>query len=415
MNPEDNSTRRTFLKATGTISVGGITGLAGCTGGGGSNGGDDNNGGDNGGGDETTTEEQDTATPQEDRGDAAVREEYGLPELDYPLEDTLNIFQWTDYWPSGTIETFEKAYGVTVNVSNYASNEEMFNKLKAGGSGQFDLAFPSDYMVSIMQSQDLLQPLDIGKIPHWENLEPMWKNEAPYDPTDERYSAPYFWGTSGVAWNSEMTPDIEGTPSWEVMWDEKYQGQITMLNDMRETIGAALKYLGYSLNTTDEEEIEEAKQLLIDQKPLLLTYSSVSRAAALQNQEASPLHCWSGDAFSAYWATYEDGESPINYTVPNEGGVVWIDTATVTKEAKHPNAAHAFINFVMNAKMNAEIANYLYYPTPNAAAKEYVDDAALNNPSIYPPEDVFEKLEFIENVGQATKSYSEAWTEIKNA
>ncbi|WP_411966105.1 extracellular solute-binding protein [Haloferax sp. YSMS24] len=414
MNPEDNSTRRTFLKTTGALGVGGMAGLAGCTGGG-SDDGNSGGGNDGGGGNEdTTTESENTSTP-EDRGDPAVREEYGLPELDYELEETLTVFQWTDYWPSGTVEIFEKAYGVDVSVSNYASNEEMFNKLKAGGSGQFDLVFPSDYMVSIMVEQDLLQPLDTGMIPHWDNLEPMWKNDAPYDPGEDRYSAPYFWGTSGVAWNSEMTPDLEGTPSWEIMWDDKYQGQITMLNDMRETIGAALKYLGYSLNTTDEAKIEEAKQLLIDQKPLLLTYSSVSRAAALQNQEASPLHCWSGDAFVAYWELYEDGSSPINYVVPQEGGVVWVDTAAITKEAKHTNAAHAFINFLTNAKMNAEIANYLYYPTPNEAAKEFVDDAALDNPAIYPPEEVFEKLEFIENVGQATSYYSEAWTEIKNA
>ena len=414
MNPEDNSTRRTFLKTTGALGVGGMAGLAGCTGGGGD---DDNSGGDtnDGGGDDDTATESDSTSTPEDRGDASVREEYGLPKLDYELEDSLTIFQWTDYWPSGTVEIFEKAYGVDVNVSNYASNEEMFNKLKAGGTGQFDLVFPSDYMVNVMVNQDLVQPLDTGMIPHWDNLEDMWKNEAPYDPGEERYSAPYFWGTSGVAWNSNMVDDIEGVPSWEVMWDDQYEGQMTMLNDMRETIGAALKSLGYSLNTTDEAKIEEAKQLLIDQKPLLLTYSSVSRAAALQNEEASPLHCWSGDAFSAYWATYEDGSSPITYTVPSEGGVVWIDTAAITKEAKHTNAAHAFINFVMNAKVNAQIANYLYYPTPNAAAKEYVDDAALENPAIYPPEDVFEQLEFIENVGQATKHYSEAWTEIQNA
>lgn len=407
MKPENNSNRRTFLRATGALGVGGVAGLAGCSGGDGS-GSDDNSGNDT----TTTTKGQE---PQEDRGDAAVREEYGLPELDYALEDTLNVFQWTDYWPSGTVEIFEKAYGVTVNVSNYASNEEAFNKLKAGGTGQFDLVFPSDYMVSIMIDQGMLQPLDLHKLPHWDNLEDMWKNEAPYDTGDQRYSAPYFWGTSGVAWNSNMVSGIEGTPSWEVMWKSQYEGQMTMLNDMRETIGAALKRLGYSLNTTDQDKIEEAKQLLMEQKPLLLAYSSTGRAAALQNEEASPLHCWSGDAFSAYWATFEDGSSPISYNVPSEGGVVWVDTAAITKEAKHVGSAHAFINFVLNAKINAKIANYLYYPTPNAAAKEYVNQDALDNPAIYPPQEVFEKLEFIENVGDATTLYSQAWTEIQNA
>ena len=405
MKSENNSNRRTFLKATGAIGVGGVAGLAGCSSG-------DGGSGDNDGDTTTTTQQQ---TSQADRGDASVREEYGLPELDYALQDQLNVFQWTDYWPSGTVEIFEKAYGVTVNVSNYASNEEAFNKLKAGGTGQFDLVFPSDYMVSIMIDQGMIQPLDLDKLPHWENLEPMWKDEAPYDTGDQRYSAPYFWGTSGVSWNSNMVSGIEGTPSWDIMWDSQYEGQMTMLNDMRETIGAALKRLGYSLNTTDPDEIEEAKQMLMEQKPLLLTYSSTGRAAALQNEEASPLHCWSGDAFSAYWATFSDGSSPINYNVPSEGGVVWVDTAAITKEAKNVGSAHAFINFVLNAKINAKIANYLYYPTPNKAAKEYVNQDALDNPAIYPPEDVFEKLEFIENVGDATTHYSQAWTEIQNA
>ena len=407
MKPENNSNRRTFLKATGALGVGGVVGLAGCSGGG------DSGSGDNSGGDTTTTADQ---TTQENRGDASVREEYGLPELDYALEDTLNVFQWTDYWPSGTVEIFEKAYGVTVNVSNYASNEEMFNKLKAGGSGQFDLAFPSDYMVNIMQGQDLLQPLDLGKLPHWNNLEDKWINEAPYDPTDDRYSAPYQWGTSGIGWNTNVTPDVPDQPSWDVLWNDAYGGQITMLNDMRETIGAALKQLGYSLNTTDEAEIKEARDLLIEQKPLLLTYDSVNMADNLQNENASPIHTWSGSAFQAYWATWTEGDgSPIKYRMPEEGGVVWVDTAAVTKEAKAPNAAHAFINFFLNAKVNAKITNYVYYATPNGAAKEYVDEEALNDESIYPPDEVMQRLEFIKNVGDATKHYSQAWTEIQNA
>ncbi|MFB6082280.1 MAG: extracellular solute-binding protein [Halanaeroarchaeum sp.] len=407
MKEENTSNRRTFLKATGALGVGATVGLAGCTGGG------------DGGGETTTsggtTSGGTTSGGGSSQGDAAVREEWGLPELSYDVGDSLNIFQWTDYWPSGTVEIFEKAYGVDVNVSNYASNEEMFNKLKAGGTGQFDLIFPSDYMVNIMQSQGFLQQLDLSKIPNFDNLEERWQNEAPYDPDPGRWSVPYQWGTSGVGWNAEMTPDVEYPFSWEVMWDEQYSGQMTMLNDMRETIGAALKRLGYSLNTRDEDEINEAKELLIQQKPLLQTYSSVSRDAALQNEQASPVHLWSGDAFSAYWATYEDGSSPIGYRVPKEGGVVWVDTGAITKDAANVNAAYAFIVFFLNAKINAKISNYVYYPTPNAAAKEYVDDAALNNPAIYPPDDVMAKLEFIKNVGDATQHFSRAWTEIQNA
>lgn len=348
-------------------------------------------------------------------GNETVRNEFDLANLDYSLEDQLNVFQWTDYWPQGTVKKFEQAYGVTVNVANYASNEEMFNKLKAGGTGQFDLIFPSDYMINILAEQNMIRTLELKKIPSWENLEKKWINESPYDPGEKRYSAPYQWGTSGIGTNTQMA-DADVT-AWETMWDEQYEGQITMLDDMRETIGAALKRLGYSLNTTEEAKITEAKELLIEQKPLLLKYESTTTPELLINKQASPIHLWSGDAFRAYWELYDDekGSSPIQYEVPKDGGVVWVDTAAVTKQAKHPNAAHAFINYVLNARANAMITNYVYYATPNEAAKQYVDDAALDNPSIYPPKEVMKKLEFIKNIGQATQLYSEAWTEIQNA
>jgi spermidine/putrescine transport system substrate-binding protein len=397
--------RRRFLKLGGATGVSAL--LGGCL-------------GDGQATDTETGTPTNTATP-EDRGDPSVREEYGLPELNYPLEEQLNVFQWSAYWPLNddfnTINVFEDAYGVEVNVSNYASNEEMFNKLKAGGTGQFDVAFPSDYMVNIMASQEMVQPLDLAKLPHWQNLEDNWVDTAPYDPGSERYSAPYFWGTSGIAWNENMLPEGTELPltSWDALWNESFAGQMRMLDDMRETIGASLKRLGYSLNSTDESEIEEAKEALIQQKDLLKTYSSTGMAEALINENASPIHSWSGEPFSAYWELYQDGSSPVGYRVPNEGSVVWVDTAVVTKDAKNPNAAHAFINYVLNAKVNANIANWVYYPSPNEAAKEHIVDSMLQNERIYPPDDVMQSLEFIRNLGDATKMWNEAWTEIKNA
>ena len=171
--------RRQFLKVGAVAGVGALTGLSGCL----------------GGDDSTPDEGGDTATrTPEDRGDPDVREEYGLPELSYPLEDQVNVFQWADYWPLSedfnTIQVFEDAYGVEVNVSNYASNEEMFNKFQAGGTDQFDVAFPSDYMVNIMAEQDMLQPLDLEKLTHWENLEDKWRNEAPSSAARRGRTAP---------------------------------------------------------------------------------------------------------------------------------------------------------------------------------------------------------------------------------
>ncbi|MFB6266218.1 MAG: extracellular solute-binding protein, partial [Halodesulfurarchaeum sp.] len=288
MDKHDFSTgRRRFLKTSGALATIGVAGLAGCTGGGGGDGGDG-----------TPTATQTTTASKEVE---QLREKYGLAELDYDLEDSLEIFQWSDYWPKDIVPTFEKVYGVSVNVSNFASNEEMFNKLKAGGTGQYDLIFPSDYMINIMVQQDMLQRLDMGKLPNYENLASKF-TQTPYDPDPGTWSAPYQWGTSGIGWTTELLGDVT-LDSWEAMWNEEYKGQITMLNDMRETIGAALKRRGYSLNTQDEAKIEEAKQDLIEQKDLLLAYDSSNFETKLINKQASPVHGWSGDIFRAHWET----------------------------------------------------------------------------------------------------------------
>lgn len=394
---KDATGRRTFLKVTGGLATAGIAGLAGCSG----------DGGD--GGDGTTTGDGSSGTTE--GGAESIREEYDLAELDYELEDELNIFQWSDYWGEDIVPNFEEVYGVTVNVSNFASNEEMFNKLQAGGTGQYDLVFPSDYMIGTMAEQDVIQQLDMEKIPNAENVASKFA-DPPYDPGT--YSVPYQWGTSGIGWNANVLADAE-FDTWDAMWNDEYAGEITMMNDMRETIGAALKRLGYSLNATDPDKIEEAKQDLIEQKELLLTYDSSNFEVKLINEQASAVHGWSGDIFRAYWELYEDGESPINYRVPQEGGVVWVDNAAITANAQNPNAAHAFINYFMNARVGAAITNWTYFGSPNAAAEEYIYDEILNDPAIYPPDDVMEKLEYIENIGDARSHYSEAWTEIQNA
>ena len=392
--PQQQSTsdRRTFLRTTGAVSAAGLVGLAGCSGDSGSDGGDGGSGDDGGDGSD--------GSDGSDGGDGEI-------------EDELRVFQWGDYWPDGFVSGFEEEYYVSVSVSIYSSNEEMFNALNAGGTGQYDLIFPSDYMVNVLNEQDMIQPLNLDALSNFGNLSEMFR-EAPYDPGEERYSVPYQWGTSGIAYNEEMVGDIE-VNSWETMWNEEFAGQMSMLDDVRETMGAALKYLGYSLNTTEESEIEEAKELLIEQKELLSTYDSSNFPTNLINEQLSPLHAWSGGAFQAYWETFEDGSSPVNYVIPEEGGVVWVDTAAITSEAENVNAAHAFINHFLDAEVGAEITNYTYYGSPNEAAEEYILDEILDNESIYPDDETMSNLEYIENIGQATTLYSNAWQEIKSA
>jgi spermidine/putrescine transport system substrate-binding protein len=327
--------------------------------------------------------------------------------------DELLIYQWGDYWPDGFVQGFEDETDISVTVSNYASNEEMFNTLKAGGTDQYDLIFPSDYMINVLIEQEMIQPLDMDAVPNYENLADRF-SDPPYDGENETYAAPYQWGTSGIGYNENMTGEIE-LDSWEVLWNEEFSGQITMLDDVRETMGAALKYLGYSLNTTDESEIEEAKELLIQQKELLKNYDSSTFKTNLINEEASPVHGWSGDVFAAYWETYEDESSPIHYGVPSEGGVVWVDNGAVTADAQNPEAAHEFINYYLDAENAAEVTNYTYYGSPNEAAEEHISETILDNESIYPDEETMSSLEFIQNVGEATQLYNDAWDEVKSA
>ncbi|KZN23058.1 ABC transporter substrate-binding protein [Haladaptatus sp. R4] len=398
-NPRDG--RRRFLKTTGTLATVGLTGLAGCS-----------SGNDQNGGQSSTTSS--SSSKGASAGSSKLRKKYGLKKLDYKVEDQLNIFQWGDYWPDGTVQDFEKAYGVKVNVSNYASNEEMFNKLKAGGTSQYDLIFPSDYMINVLVKQGMIRKFDKQKIPNYSNLDKKF-TDTPYDPNPGTYSAPYQWGTSGIGYNKQMLGGNVKIDSWDAMWNTKWKGQMTMLNDMRETIGAALKRLGYSLNTKDEKKINEAKQTLIKQKKLLKTYDSSNFTTNLINKQASPVHGWSGGVFQAYWETNKNGSSPIGYTVPKEGGVIWVDNGAVTKDANHPNAAYAFINYYLNAKIGARITNYTYYGSPNKAAEKNINKDILNNKSIYPDSKTMKKLEYIRNIGQATTKYNEAWTEIKNA
>lgn len=396
MKPDTTATRRRFLQ--GTLGIGSTISLAGCIGGG--------NGSGNG---------------SSSGGDASFRKKKGFPEIDYTLENTLNVFQWTDYWPSETVKEFEKAYGVTVNISNFASNEEMFNKLKAGGTGQFDVIFLTQNMLRILSSQNLIQPLDLKKISTWDNLSKEWQKDQPYDPGNERYSVPYQWGTSGIGWHTDMVSDAGNPPSWDILWNEQYKGQMTMLNSPRETIGASLLRLGYSLNAKDQAKIKEAKNELTKQKSLLKTYSSVNRNAALANKNASPVHLWNGDALRALRQVEENGDSSasVKYYIPKEGGLKWLDTMAFTKNAGHVNAAHAFAAYLLNAKVGAALTEYNGYTTPNEAARQHITDAAQQRRKQFSLSDsTMKKLEFVNRFSKSpevAQNYSKAWTEIQNA
>jgi spermidine/putrescine-binding protein len=323
------------------------------------------------------------------------------------LAKELHIYNWSEYIDPEIYEDFEKEFGVKVIEDTFSSNEDLLAKLQAGATG-YDLIVPSDYMVDIMRELDLLAELNFDNIPNFSNVSDLFR-DPPYDPGN-KYSVPYQWGTTGIGYNAEEFDEAPG--SWGYLFDPEmaapYAGQISMLNDSRETMGAALKYLGYSVNSTSEQELEEAKQLLIQQKAWVSTYDSDGFEDLLAAGETVIGHGWSGDFFAAA----EEAEQ-VWYIIPQEGGVIWTDNLCIPKSAPSQYTAEVFINYLLQPEVGAQITNYTWFGSPNKASEEFIDAEILEEPAIYPPPEVMDKLEFIRDVGEATAIYDRIWTEIK--
>jgi spermidine/putrescine-binding protein len=323
------------------------------------------------------------------------------------LAKELHVYNWSEYIDPEIYADFEQEFGVKVIEDTFASNEDLLAKLQAGAKG-YDVIVPSDYMVSIMNELELLAEINYDNIPNFENIDAKFK-DPPYDPGN-KYSVPYQWGTTGIGYNAELFEDPPD--SWAYLFDPavagEYAGRMSMLNDSRETIGAALKYLGYSINSTSEQELEEAKQLLIQQKEWVSAYDSDGFEDLLAAGEVDIGHGWSGD----YFAAAEEAEQ-VWYIIPKEGGVIWTDNLAIPKSAPSQYTAEAFINYLLRPEVGAKITNYTWYGSPNKASDEFIDADILEEPAIYPPPEVMDKLEFIRDVGEATSLYDRIWTEIK--
>jgi spermidine/putrescine transport system substrate-binding protein len=323
-----------------------------------------------------------------------------------PEEKRLNLYNWADYVAKSTIPDFEKQTGIQVTQDFYGSNEELLAKLQAGGTG-YDVIVPSDYMISIMIKSDILEPLDMSRIPNFENIGDNYKG-LPYDPKNE-YSVPYQWGTTGILYNRQELGLLE--PSWDPMWDKAHKGKIGMLNDERETPGAALYKLGYSVNATSKEQLDEAEAELKKQKPLLRGYfDSTQNRPSVINGDLLLGHVFSGAAFLAL-SSNED----LDYMIPEPAATRWTDNMAIPKGAEHPDNAHKFINYILGAKTGAALSNYTYYNTPNEAALPMIDGALKNLPGYQLEPSDFERLQIIKDVGEATRAYSTLFTAVKSS
>ncbi|MBP1997949.1 ABC transporter substrate-binding protein [Peptostreptococcus canis] len=316
----------------------------------------------------------------------------------------LNVYNVGDYIDEDLIDEFEEKTGIKVQYSTYDTNEMMYQKVKSG-STKYDLIFPSDYMVQKMSSEGLLKKINYNNIPNYKYIDKEFSNPK-YDSTNE-YSVPYMWGTLGIVYNKDVIK--EKIDSWDVLWNPKYKRNILMFDSVRDTMGVALKKLGYSMNTTNQKEIDEAKQLLIKQKELILAYVNDDGKDRMVGNEALIGIFYSGDVPGII----SENDS-LTYVIPKEGSNEWVDAMCIPKTSDNQDWAEEFINFLCEPKINARNTEYIGYSTPISKGRELLPDEMKNDKSLYPDKKILEKCEAFLDLGPEIKKYDRAWIELKS-
>ena len=271
-------------------------------------------------------------------------------------DKVLYVYNWTYYTPESVIEKFEAEFGVKVILDYFASNEDMFAKLKAGGSG-YDIAFPSQDYTSIMIHEKMLLPIDREKIPNLQYIEPAVLDRATYDPLMQ-WSVPYYMGATGIAVNKTKVSDY--ARDWSIFADERLAGRMSMLDDLREVIGDALAHLGYSVNSTDDTELAAAQKLINEQwKPNLVKFDAEGFAKSFSTGEFWVVH---GYAEAVFEELDESRWDDVDFFLPSEGGPMYLDSMVIPKGAKHVDLAHEFINFIHRPEIYAEFLDRFHFP-----------------------------------------------------
>lgn len=329
------------------------------------------------------------------------------------IDGDLALFNWAEYIDEEQLAEFASEHGINYSLGTFENNEAMQAIVSAGGSG-YDVIVPSDYMVSILIQAGSIQPLNFAAIPNAANISADFEGLY-YDP-EGAYSVPYQWGTTGIAVNTVVV-GTDFPRSWGVIFDPAisgdFDGEIQLLNDARETLGAALKYLGYSLNTTSESELQEAADLVASTASRLAAFNTDSADEFLISGETVIAHGYSGDMFVQFLEA--DNPSDYVYFVPEEGGTRWIDNMAIPFDAPHPCTAHTFINWLLSAEQGAALTNFNYYATPNEAAEELLDQELLdfiNDPALLAGG--VGSLEEIQDTGEFDIRYTDAFEEARN-
>jgi len=322
---------------------------------------------------------------------------------------TLHIYTWANYIDESLTAAFTERTGIRVVVDIFDSNEIMLTKMQAGGGGAYSILYPSDYVVSEMVDTGLLAKLDRSRLVGLENLKEQWQNPA-YDPGNA-HSIPFNWGTTGLIYNRDVTP---GRPEdWIFLWDNKeaLSRRITMLDDMRETLGVALKTLGYSYNTTNPAHIEAAYAQLRELQPHIAAFKTTGFENEILAGDLSVAMTYSSDAIAL---TLENER--LDYVIPASGTSLWTDTLAIPSSAPNLDAAYQWINFLLEPEVARAAVERLFFATANQAAFNLLPDALRNNPHLYPPEAVLANSEGIQSIDTASNDlFDRFWTEITSA
>ncbi len=320
--------------------------------------------------------------------------------------DTLTIFNYSEYLEPEMLELFTQETGIEVKYEEATTPEELYTKYKSGGIS-YDLICTSDYMIKRLIDEEEAQPVNFGIMSNSSNIgQKYWTMARSFDP-DNTYALPYFWGTVGLLYDKTR---VNGTPdSWSVLFNGDYSGDIIMQDSMRDSFMITLKYLGYSINTTDENELREAAELLTAQKPDVQAYLVDEARDEIVAGNAAMAVVYSGEAFLGNLYNPD-----LAYVIPKEGSEVWMDAWIVTKNCQNPDAAAKFLDFLCRKDVATANFEYIYYSTPNEAVIKSMDNELKNDPAVVPPDSCLENCEVCTQTDEATTELiSELWKEIK--
>ncbi len=314
-------------------------------------------------------------------------------------DDVVYVYNWGEYIDEDVLSMFEEETGIRVVYNTFETNEGLYSRLK---TESYDVVIPSDYMISRMIAEDMLQPLDYDQIPNFELIAPEFTHQG-YDP-DQQYSVPYTWGVVGIVYNTTKV-DEEDLGSWDLLWNEKYHGKVAMFDNSRDAFGVLLKYLGYSLNTTDENELREAAQLLMDTKDGYQGFFMDQLLEKLPNEELVAAPYYNGDA-----VTMVDENADLGFYVPEEGSNYFFDSMCIPKNARNVENAHKFIDFMCRTDIAILNNDYIWYSTPHAGVLENLDAEILEDPLYYPPRENTEV--FVNLPEEINELYVELWIDV---